>query len=212
MADGRVSIINRYFKCEEDGDGAPIPGTEDVDIWIDVETLLSFRTDSGSGPTYEQRTWVMDQSSGGRVIRWQRIYKDENSDPDAYVQVPMIDGAIFDSGTGPSYRQLSIAFSSGPANEARTNAIIRVFHAEFDGNRRVVVDFDDYIDVEVLEEHIRDSDAGPDFQHETWAFDSGKIPAPNEDLGLNENEYLVMDTLGSDAEAVWPSYREVAPE
>jgi hypothetical protein len=211
MSDKRKTFVKRYFKASrEDQDGAPIPGTEDVDTWIDVETILGFVTESGTGPSFERRYWYNDQGAAGRTIRWQRIYKDEENDPDSYVQVPIIDGATFVSGTGPGFRRLYVAFNNSPRNKVRKNAVMRVFHAELDNNGNVSVDRDDYIDVDVLEEHVQASGTGPSFRRETWSFDSGEIPARDE--RLNEKEYQVKERPGSDIYTKWPSYREVAPE
>jgi len=191
---GRKTEVKRYYKADQDHEGAPIPGTEDKDIWIDMEIITKFSTEQGSGRTFKRRFWILNWENTNRTTKWTKIYKDKDADPDIFVVVPIPEKAYFESGSGENFRRFSLKFNNSEENGGRTVRIFRVFHAEYDSNGAVDVDRDDYLDVEVIKKYSEEGGSGEKFFREFW------LPA-NEQIPLDGNTYKV------DGEE-WPAHRE----
>lgn len=217
MANARITQVIRYFKVKQDGRGEPIPGTEDEDIWIDVEMLVGFVTEHGAGVDFKRRLWTLDQAQTERTYEWKRVFKDEENEPDTWALVGLPSTAYFESGAGISYRRFSLGFDNSSQNTARDAESFRVFHAEFGSGGKVEVDRDDYIDVEVLATYVEEYGAGLGFHREIWSPDNVEIPVWREDL--ERYQYKVREKSGPfdseiandgkpNPEKVWPSSRE----
>jgi hypothetical protein len=206
MAAARKTEVRRYFKAEQGRDGAPVPGTEDEDVWIDMELITGFTTEQGSGVDFKRRVWALNWESTARTIVWTKIYKDKDNDPDAWVLVPIPEKALFESGSGESFRRFTLKFDNTQENLARDVTIWRVFHAEYSGGK-VDVDKGDYLDVEVIKKYVEEYGEGVTFHRERWFPANDEVPVQQD--GLKPNEYRVKPKPGAAAEEeVWPSKRE----
>jgi len=203
----RKTKVIRYFKAKEDSTGAPIPGTEDEDVWIDVEMLTGYTVESGAGPTFRRTHWVLDEASTLRKITWLKVYRDRDNDPDTWVSIPIPNQGVFETGEGPTYRRHLLKFDNSPDNRRRKTIVYKVFHAEFGtGPGGVDVDKDQVIEVEVISEYVKESGAGPTFKREIWLPAYHVVPLTED---LPENQYWVHEKPGqSGPRNVWPSSRE----
>jgi hypothetical protein len=206
----RTTRVVRYFKVQQHTDGTPVSGTEDLDIWIDVELMTSFIMESGAGASYRWDTWTLvwdDKGNTARTTNWKKIYKDEENDKETYVVVPVPTAAVFETGTGAGYRRFTLTFDNSDENKVRIVDIVRIYHAEFGPGGRVDVDQDDYLDVEVIKGYDESYGAGADFVYEKWLPLSG--PIPMQDL-LPEGQYKVREEPEEQGEPkVWPSARKI---
>jgi hypothetical protein len=206
----RETKVVRYFKAEQNTDGSPVPGTEDLDIWIDVELMTSFIMESGAGVTFRRDTWILDwdlKNNDTRVMKWMKIYQDEENDKETYVVVPIPQLALFETGEGITYRRFTLLFDNSNENEIRTVDTVRIYHAEFGSGETIDVDRDNYLDVEVIKGYSEDTGAGVSYVLEKWLPLSGPIPMKDK---LPEGQYEVREKPEEQGELkVWPSAREI---
>jgi hypothetical protein len=206
----RKTKVVRYFKAKQDNDGSPIPGTEDLDIWIDIEFMTSFIIETGAGITFRRDTWNLDwdpTSNNTRVIEWTKIYKDEKNDKETYAVVPVFKRALFETGEGVTYRRFTLLFDNSDQNEIRVVDTVRVYHAEFGSGVAVNVDLDNYIDVEVIKGYRQETGEAVNYGREHWLPLPGPIPMEDQ---LPEGQYEVREEPDEQGELkIWPSSREV---
>lgn len=187
--------VVRYYKNDLDAQNEIVPGTEDRDIWIDVEVWDTITTEHGSGVDFTRRFWSFNWDSAARTTKYIKIY--DPNDKSTYVPVPIPGQIIVESGSGVDYKKQTWVFDNTDTNDNRTTHVDRVYHAEFSGEDSSV-DKDQYVDFEVGETFTVEHGSGVDFVREIWSFDNSQIPLASD---LPPERYRVN-------EEIWPASRE----
>ena len=217
----RKTEVIRYFKADLDGNGAPIPGTEDEDVWVDVERLTGFTAQSGRGVDFRRESWelVWDPEGNEREIEYLKIRlhvsdSDVSNEGEALgdnnlIVIPMPTSMVLADGYGVDFQRQVLSFDNSEDNEGREITVFRIMHAEFDGDQNVNVTQSNYIDSEVIITTTKQAGAGVDFQREVWNMDNSEVPLTED---LPSEQYRVSETPPSDPPTepfiVWPSHRE----
>jgi hypothetical protein len=188
----RETEVIRFTKSDVDGDGVPIPDTEDGGTWLDVERLIGYTAESGSGADFSREHWnlVWDDENNDRTYTYLKVYlhseNEDGGDDDGtdsgdgsggnYVVARIPTKMAFENGSGADYQRHTIFFDNSEGNEARETITFRIFGTTKDENGNTEVTRGSYTDAEVINTYTKEVGSGADFQRYLWSPDNSVIP------------------------------------